>query len=90
MGGGRRCFPQRGSCQNFGPFLGSLKIRCRITLRTQKKTYDFDGHAYRQAPTSLHQTSMLTRRLQEQQSTGMRRPWRCWPRPGLLREGFFP
>ena len=36
MGGGRRCFPQRGSCQNFGPFLGSLKIRCRITFRTPK------------------------------------------------------
>ena len=24
-----------GSCQNYGPFLGTLNIRCRIILRTQ-------------------------------------------------------
>ena len=27
-----------GSCQNHGPFLGTLNIRCRIILRTQKGT----------------------------------------------------
>ena len=27
-----------GSCQNYGPFLGTLNIRCRIRLRTQKGT----------------------------------------------------
>ena len=27
-----------GSCQNYGPFLGALNIRCRIILRTQKGT----------------------------------------------------
>ena len=25
-----------GSCQNYGPFLGTLDIRCRIIIRTQK------------------------------------------------------
>ena len=27
-----------GSCQNDGPFLGTLNIRCRILLRTQEGT----------------------------------------------------
>ena len=27
-----------GSCQNYGPFLGTLNIRCRIIIRTQKGT----------------------------------------------------
>ena len=27
-----------GSCQNQGPFLGTLNIRCRIIIRTQKGT----------------------------------------------------
>ena len=27
-----------GSCQNDGPFLGTLNIRCRIIIRTQKGT----------------------------------------------------
>ena len=30
--------PHMGSCQNYGPFLGTLNIRCRIILRTQKGT----------------------------------------------------
>ena len=30
--------PHMGSCQNYGPFLGTLVVRCRITLRTQKGT----------------------------------------------------
>ena len=27
-----------GGCQNYGPLLGPLNIRCRIILRTQKGT----------------------------------------------------
>ena len=27
-----------GGCQNYGPFLGTLNIRCRIIIGTQKKT----------------------------------------------------
>ena len=27
-----------GGCQNYGPFLGTLNIRCRIILGTQKGT----------------------------------------------------
>ena len=27
-----------GSCQNYGPFLGTLNIRCRSILRIQKGT----------------------------------------------------
>ena len=30
-----------GSCQNYGPFLGTLNIRCRIIIRTQKGTRIF-------------------------------------------------
>ena len=28
----------RGGCQNYGPFLGTLNIRCRIIIGTQKGT----------------------------------------------------
>ena len=27
-----------GGCQNYGPFLGTLNIRCRIIIGTQKGT----------------------------------------------------
>ena len=27
-----------GGCQNYGPFLGTLNIRCRIIMGTQKGT----------------------------------------------------
>ena len=27
-----------GSCQNYGPFLGTLNIRCRVIIRTQQGT----------------------------------------------------
>ena len=30
--------PYMGSCQNYGPFLGTLNNRCRTILRTQKGT----------------------------------------------------
>ena len=35
-----------GSCQNYGPFLGTLNSRCRILLRTPKKDPNFDNHPY--------------------------------------------
>ena len=35
----RRCTRrQAGSCQNYGPFVGTLNIRCSIILGTQKGT----------------------------------------------------
>ena len=27
-----------GGCQNYGPFLGTLNLRCRMKIRTQKGT----------------------------------------------------
>ena len=30
--------PNMGSCQNYGPFWGTLNIGCRIIIRTQKGT----------------------------------------------------
>ena len=33
-----------GSCQNYGPFLGTLNIRCRLITRTQKVDLNFDNH----------------------------------------------
>ena len=35
---GWQMFCHLGSCQNYGPFLGTLNIRCRIIIRTQKGT----------------------------------------------------
>ena len=35
-----------GSCQNYGPFLGTLNNRCRTILRTQKGDPNFDNHPY--------------------------------------------
>ena len=34
----RELFGYVGSCQNYGPFLSTLNIRCRIIIRTQKGT----------------------------------------------------
>ena len=31
-------YKHMGGCQNYGPFLGTLNIRCRIIIRTQKGT----------------------------------------------------
>ena len=33
-----------GGCQNYGPFLGTLLIKCRIILGIQKGTIIFDNH----------------------------------------------
>ena len=36
-----------GGCQNYGPFLGTLSIRCRTIIGTQKGDHNFDNHPYR-------------------------------------------
>ena len=36
-----------GGCQNYTSFLGTLDIRCRIIIGTQKGTHNFDNHPYR-------------------------------------------
>ena len=36
-----------GGCQNYGPFLGTLNIRCRILTGTQKRDQNFDNHKCR-------------------------------------------
>ena len=33
-----RCLHDKGGCQNYGPFLGTLDIRCRIIIGIQKGT----------------------------------------------------
>ena len=33
-----------GGCQNYDPFLGTLDIRCRIIIGTQKGDHNFDSH----------------------------------------------
>ena len=37
-----------GGCQNYGPLLGTLNIRCRIIIGIQKAKRDhtFDNHPY--------------------------------------------
>ena len=35
-----------GGCQNYGPFLGTQNIRCRIIIRTPKGPITFDNHPY--------------------------------------------
>ena len=35
-----------GGCQNYGPILGTLNIRCRIIIGIQKKAHKFDNHPY--------------------------------------------
>ena len=36
-----------GGCQNYGPFLGTLNIRCRIIIGYPKRDHNFDNHPYR-------------------------------------------
>ena len=31
-------------CQNFGPFLGTLNIRCRIVIGIQEGDHNFANH----------------------------------------------
>ena len=33
-------------CQNYGPFLGTLIIRCRNIIGIQKNDHNFDNHPY--------------------------------------------
>ena len=35
-----------GGCRNYGPFLGTLNIRCRIIIGIQKRDPNFDNHPY--------------------------------------------
>ena len=35
-----------GGCQNYGPFLGTLNIRCRIILGIPKRDHNFDNHPH--------------------------------------------
>ena len=35
-----------GGCPNYGPFLGTLNIRGRIIIGTQKRDHKFDNHPY--------------------------------------------
>ena len=35
-----------GGCQNYGPSLGTLNIRCPIILGTQKRDHNFDNPPY--------------------------------------------
>ena len=32
------CVPHMGGCQNYGPFLGTLNIRCRSIIEIHKGT----------------------------------------------------
>ena len=38
-----------GGCQNYGPFLGTLNIRCRIILRTHKRDPILENCPYARA-----------------------------------------
>ena len=38
--------PNLGGCQNYGPFWGTLNIRCHITIGIQKGDHNFDNHPY--------------------------------------------
>ena len=38
--------PGSHGCQIYGPRLGPLNSRCRMTLRTQKRDHKFDNHPY--------------------------------------------
>ena len=33
-----------GGCQTYGPFLGTLNIRCRIIIGIPKRDHHFDNH----------------------------------------------
>ena len=39
-----------GSCQNYGPFLGTLNNRFRIMIGTQKGVNHFDNHPHHFCP----------------------------------------
>ena len=41
-----------GGCQNYGPFLGTLNIRCRIILGYPKRDHNFDNHPYEHVRTA--------------------------------------
>ena len=55
-----------GGCQNYGPFLGTQIIRCRMIIRIQKRDHNFDNHPYirqlaynpDQLPRTMHRASV--------------------------------
>ena len=42
-----------GSCQNYGPFLGTLNNRCRIIKGTPKRDHNFDNHPFGTSSSSI-------------------------------------
>ena len=48
-----------GSCQNYGPFLGTLNNRCRIS-RDPKGDHNFDNHPYSNIVSALAPISRET------------------------------
>ena len=64
LGWGFEVPAEKGGCQNYGPILGTLNIRCRITIRTQKGTlifhpYDLRGLGFRPKPGLGHDLELL-------------------------------
>ena len=35
---------RKAGCQNYGPFCGTLNIRCRIRIGIQRRDHNFDNH----------------------------------------------
>ena len=50
-----------GGCQNYDPFLGTLKIRCCIIIGIQKGTSMFDNHPHGISETPCEKHSSLER-----------------------------
>ena len=42
-----------GGCQNYGPFLGTLNIRCHILDKDPKRGHNFDNHPYKPQKVTL-------------------------------------
>ena len=42
-----------GGCHSYGPFLGTLNIRCRIIIGIQKRDHCFNHHPYNEAESKL-------------------------------------
>ena len=44
--GGEMTVQHMGGCQNYGPFMGTLNIRCRIILSTPKRDPILENYPY--------------------------------------------
>ena len=51
-----------GGCQNYGPLLGALNIRCRITIGISKKDHNVDNHPY------VYMYSSVTRKVNSEET----------------------